>query len=403
MNILILSHFFEPYSQVGGKRMTSLAFYFAQLGHKVFVVKARDEEYGDKLLKNTLVHENMEILSISHTYKNRIVQKMLRVPEYWRTSRQILNSHKINCLIISAGPFNYFAVAKKVKSKYPNIKCILDFRDLLDNTQCQANKVTFLQNIGFLMDIHMEKKAVAIADLCLTVTDTMNTYYQRRYPLYQSKFRVVMNGYDDVSLSKKTIHQIREFKGYERANKRQLSVGIFGKFGFYDLNYAEMLAGVIEKYADCGYDIQIIQLGLQENSLKSAMQKGGVGEHYHYIPSEGYENDIVKLQKCDVTMTSNYMREAMGTKIFDYIFVGRPIVTIIPFHDSELGNLTQKFKNGFVCTNQRELYAAFGDLLKLNPCFLDTDQEKAKEYGRMKQFNRLNYYIIEMLERTDKI
>lgn len=395
MNILIMSHFFEPYSQVGGKRMTALAFYFAQYGHKVFVIKAPDEEYGDNVLKSAPRHPNIKICPVRHAYKNKIAKKMLRVANYWQACSKILNSNRIDCLFISAGPFNYFAIARKIKMKYPEVTCILDFRDLLDNTQCQAGKVTFLQKIGFLMDLHTEKKAVAASDFCLTVTDTMNVYYQKRYPAFESKFRVVMNGYDNVTLSPEAISQIQEFKSYARTDESKLSVAIFGKFGFYDSNYYEMLASEISRLSDSGYDVQIFQFSVQETSLRVAMQKTGMGSHYHYVPSNGYESDIIRLQKYDVTMTSNYLREAIGTKIFDYIFVGRPIVTVIPFYDSEIGNLTRKFKNGFVCTNPEEFHQAFIKLLKLNPCILDEDCEKAKKYGRREQFSQLDCLIHE--------
>lgn len=396
MNILIAAHFFDPYSQVGGKRMTSLALYFAEHGHQVFVVKARNEEYGDHLLKSTLKHSNIKIYSIRHSCKNGIAKKILRIPDYWTACSQILISNRIDCLFISAGPFNYFAIAQKVKMKYPEVKCILDFRDLLNDTQCQAGKVTFLQKVGFLMDLRTERKAVAAADLCLTVTDTMNAYYQKRYPAFQSKFRVVMNGYDNVTLSPETISQIQEFKNYARADESKLSVAIFGKFGFYDSNYNAMLAGEIRTMADSGYDVQIFQFGVQEDSLRAAMQKVNMDSHYQYVSSDGYKNDIIKLQKYDVVMTSSPSREAIGTKIFDYIFVGRPIVTVIPFYDSELGNLTRQFKNGFVCTNPEEFHQAFTELLKLNPCILDEDCEKAKKYGRTKQFDNLNLLLKEL-------
>lgn len=403
MNILIVSHFFAPYSQVGGKRMTALAFYFAQQGHKVFVVKARNEEYGDQVLKNISEHPNIKIYPIRHAYKNKIAKKVLRIPDYWRTCSRILSSNKIDCMFISAGPFNYFAISRKIKNKYPQIKCILDFRDLLDSTQCQAGKVTFLQKVGFFMDLRTERKAVAAADFCLTVTDTMNAYYQKRYPTFQSKFEVVMNGYDNVTLFRETITQIMNYKGWERTDRRQLSVAIFGKFGFYDSSYSVMLACEIHGMADSGYDIQLFQFGMQEAGLVSAMQEAGVGSHYHFIPSNGYEKDIVALQECDVTMTSVYLQEALGTKIFDYIFIGRPIVAITPFHDSELGNLTRQFQNEFVCTNPEELHKAFARLLKLNPCVLDEDREKAKRYGRREQFSRLDLLIQEQRRKVDEV
>jgi hypothetical protein len=212
-----------------------------------------------------------------------------------------------------------------------------------------------------------------------------------------------MNGYDNVTLSPETISRIQEFKSYERVDESKLSVAIFGKFGFYDSNYNAMLADQIRAMADGGYDVQIFQLGVQEDSLRAAMREAGVESHYHFVASDGYENDIIKLQKYDVTMTSNYLREAMGTKIFDYIFVGRPIITVIPFYDSELGNLTRKFKNGFVCTNPKELHEAFAALCKLNPCALDEDFEKMKKYGRREQFDQLNHLIQESFEGTDEI
>lgn len=47
MNILILSHFYTPYSGGGAKRIEALSVYLRRKGESVFVLSANPIEFGN--------------------------------------------------------------------------------------------------------------------------------------------------------------------------------------------------------------------------------------------------------------------------------------------------------------------------------------------------------------------
>lgn len=390
MKILIISHFYAPYSQVGAKRMTALAVFFAKKGEQVYVVRANEEEYGTQVVENVAIHENVHVFSLEKNYKNDVMKKIMRNHQYWKVVKPLLVEKKIDTVIVSGGPFNYFALTSKIKKYCPSVKCILDFRDILDGSQCQSGRVSFLQNMGFKLDIRTEQEAVQKADLCLTVSEQMNEFYQKRYEEYREKFIVVQNGYDNVTLSVELQKKIEEnMENSEHTTSNLYYLGVFGKYGFYDENYYDVLVNGVKRMHQKGIKIIIVQFGVQEERLQNKFRDNGLEEHYLYETSVGYEKDLLKLQTCDATIATSYLKEALGTKIFDYIWLNKPIITINPHQDGEQIKLTNKFENGFSCTKEEEFIEALENVVALNTFILDSDEEKRKKFGREFQFEKL--------------
>lgn len=389
MKFLIISHFFSPYAQVGAKRMTALASYLSQKGEDVYVLKANDAEYGAEIVEKTEAAEKWHTISLPNAYSNGIVKKLARKGQYWKAVKEILKHTQIDVVIISGGPFNYFGIIPKIKNVWPNIKCVLDFRDVLDGTQCSVGSTSFLQKVGFKADLATEKKAVACADLCLTVSEQMNRTYQRRYPCYSSKFINIQNGFDNVTLSQATQDKIANYTDFEHKTGEPLRIGIFGKYGFYDSAYYDMLANCVQRMKEKGTQINIVQFGVNETALRECFESRGLSAHYVFEPTVGYEKDLLKLQTCDAVIATNFLKEALGTKIFDYIWINRPIITINPHPDGEQIILTKKFQNGFACCDGDALEAAVEKLVQLECFVLDSDEEKRMQFGRKHQFERL--------------
>lgn len=399
MNFLIISHFFAPYAHVGAKRMTALAAYLNQRNENVYVLKANDLEYGSETVKNATLTEGVNVISLPNAHSNAVIRKIARKRQYWKAVKALLKSTPIDVVIISGGPFNYFGVIPKIKCAWPNIKCVLDFRDLLDGTQCSGDSTSFLQKIGFRVDLATEKKAVSCADLCLTVSEQMNRTYQRRYPCYSSKFINIQNGFDNVTLSQETQDKIANYADFKHRESEPLRFGIFGKYGFYDSKYYDMLANCVQKMKEEGTQIHIVQYGVNETALRESFESRGLSAHYVFEPTVCYEQDLLKLQTCDAVIATNFLKEALGTKIFDYIWINRPIITINPHPDGEQITLTKKFQNGFPCCDGDALEDVFEAITNLKQLELDPNEEKRMEFGRRHQFDKLYMRLDEEMRR----
>lgn len=397
MNILILSHFFTPYSGVGAKRMEALFVYLKKKNQNVYVISANTKEYGANVINDRMPIEKNEHIQLCNYYNNPILKKIMRVKQYWKVVPNVIVEKKIDMVIVSAGPFNYLKIVSMIKKKFPNIKCIIDFRDILDGSQCKNGKTNLGEKLGYNLDIIVEKNAVEYADLCITVSEQMCKYYKKRYPKNKDKFIFIQNGYDDITVSKDVQEQIEKFEFIDNKCVKTIRIGIFGKYGFYDDKYFNMLAQTVRKLKKEGVSINIVQFGVFENKMRDIFLKFGIEECYIYVASKGYEEDICKLQNCDATIATNYLKEALGTKIFDYIWINRPIITINPFIDGEQAQLTKKFQNGYVCNTEVELEKVIHDIVNLNCKKLDPDRKMIKQFSRSYQFNIL-YKELKRLE-----
>lgn len=401
MNILIITHFFVPYGKVGAKRMTALAAFLIKKHENVYVLHANPEEYGNDTvpIPDCLVNSSIHNLNIEGFYQNPILKKMARPLQYWSRVKEILSKEHIRVVIISAGPFNYLSVVPKIKRAYPKIKCVIDFRDLLDGTQCHAGKPTILEKMGFILDKRVERKAVRMADKCLMVSHMACKTYTDCYAEDADKFLCIQNGYDDVTLGEDTIRKIEEIQDFSRGSvdNRITNIGVFGKYGFYDQRFYTVLVNAIKKMQEQGKTINLLQFGVHEKALEQEFINQGILTQYKFIESQGYERDLVELQKCDATIATSYLKEALGTKIFDYIWINRPIITINPFRDGEQLILTRSFERGFPCVNEQELEDALVKVVALHDFFLDKDESKRKKYGRNHQFEML-YEVIQKID-----
>ena len=396
-NFLIISHFFAPFSGVGANRMTAVSVYLKNKGNNVFVLKANDQEYGDNVVLNKNLTEGLEVVSLDSNYDNKFLKKIMRVKLYWNKVNDIIKNKHIQVVIISAGPFNYLKIISIIKEKYPNVKCIIDFRDILDGSQCSTRKVSIMQKIGYNVDIRIERKAVEKADMCLTVSEQMNDFYKNRYDIYNDKFICIPNGYDDITTTIDLQNQLNGVNIKKNYKKNAIDIGVFGKYGFYDDKYYQIIAKAFVELKRRGINAKILQFGVREDKFEACFRKYELNDAYKYIPTNGYENDIIALNECSVVIATNFQKEALGTKIFDYIWINRPIITINPYLDGEQAKLTRKFENGYVCNTETEIVNAIEKINKLPEFILDSSNEKKLFYSRSYNYNKLYKYIIDIM------
>lgn len=383
MNILLLSHHFHPFSKVASKRMVSLAAFLQKKGNNVTVVKANNAEYGDDIVFP--VDDIFKTISLDKCYKSNVLRRILRNAQY-KEAVSRLNLQLFDVAIISCGPFNYCRMAKYIKKKNPKIAIVLDFRDVLDGTHSFNNKRSLfdsiIQSLTYRADLSAEKEAIKTADICMTVSNQMNELYKNRYPRYTNIFHVVQNGYDDVQyeIGKDII------LSQPSIIDSGINLGVFGKCLTYDTFLYGMFVEAIKELYSRGIKVCIIQFGYYEKTLETALIDAGLIGFYKYIPSQGYAVDIESLSRCNACVATNYAKFALGTKIFDYIWINKPIITINQNEDSEQVIVTKQFDNGFYCNNAASIVKTVEYIFQNNIMNLDNDSKKRNRYGRKYQF-----------------
>jgi len=100
------------------------------------------------------------------------------------------------------------------------------------------------------------------------------------------------------------------------------------------------------------------------------------------------------LKDSDILLLNNNQKTALGTKIFDYIGLNKPIFAFVE-KDYAIWKLLQKFENAFIIQNEDDLVKALNEVLNKNIRYLTKNEDLINNYSRDNQYAKLEKILIE--------
>lgn len=384
MKVLIIVGFFGADKTVGAKRMNSLATYLVRHGNEVTVMTTSKSYDMPKEFKNIEFCFVDEAPLAGSPMKNEKIFRLNRVKfenEYLRNISYI----NPDIILISGSPFYTFSITKLAKEK--DIPCVLDFRDpWIFDFRGLKNTFSIRKNLYRMIHYSHERSAIANASAAVMVTKGWCDDYKRLYSKYRNKFFVVENGYDEQELDNIDVidpdERVEEIEGFK--------IGVFGKLAYYSENNTRLFFQGIKTIHD--ESIHIVQIGEREKIVDSIINQFGMNADR--IISTGfmdYKKGMATLKTLDALLIIDNRMHALGTKIYDYIYVNKPIIYIGP-KDSDMANLVGRFEYGFICSKKFEIEETILKLIEQKPNKLQ-DGSDAYDYSR----NRQNEKYMELL------
>lgn len=374
-SILIVSYYFPPFRGVGAKRMFSFARLLANNGYKVVVIKAQDKHYGVEVDQGLEV-KIPNVKTVSVDVKNSFLRNVFCNYRIFKKAveTEVLED-RISLLFFSGGPFYYFPVGKYFKRKY-SIPYILDYRDNYFKSSESIKDVIYKVLFKFLWD----KCSLKEANLIINVTKKLTSLHSsENKKINKNNFITVFNGYDDSSSIKK---QISENKNPTNI----LKIGIFGKFYYYNPRDVEVLLNSLEAV---GFKVKIYHIGEKEEGFVKKVNDYGQEKNFKFIGYRSYDKGMEFLQKMDCLVLNNREDYALGTKIFDYIHLNKPIIAFTT-PGSEIDRLLSSFKNAFRIYNNRDnIIKELREIFVMEDKKLDIIENNVKKYSRSYQFEKL--------------
>ena len=336
MKCLIVVPFFPPQKGVGTIRMASLARYLKSQSIETVVLTNQIQCNPEINLKYYYV----ELLKDDQSYYTRFNENQRR---YNLQFCKVIEEDVPDIVIISGGPFYTFNLA--VTAKKYGLPCVLDFRDPWIFEYRGFRSFFTLKNIiSKLIELPWERNAVKSASKVVTVTNGWEKKFEKFYLSCRNKFEVIENGYDDYLLSG------IELK--ENNPKDRLRIAAFGKLFYYTEKYSRIF---LEAYKEFQSDIELFQVGQIENNTESLLEEYSIEKNNFkstgFIP---YVEGIQELSKADAYLIIDIRKDAIGTKIYDYIFLNKPIIYVGP-KNTVIANIVSTFEKGFVCSKSKEV------------------------------------------------
>ena len=130
--------------------------------------------------------------------------------------------------------------------------------------------------------------------------------------------------------------------------------------------------------------IQIVQVGEREKNVDKIADQ--IGFRKDQIINTGfidYKRGMSILKTLDALLIVDSRMHALGTKIYDYIYVNKPIIYVGP-KGSEMGKLLSSFENAYCCSKELEVKDVLNKMIIQKPIVLGTKNE-VEQFSREAQ------------------
>jgi hypothetical protein len=267
--------------------------------------------------------------------------------QYYKETLKIIDSKKIDYIIISAPPFSLFFLIKRIKLKYPNIKIIVDYRDgwtgRVDSVLLYIIK-NFAKNF-------IEKNILKFVDSILASTNFIKISLTL---ITKKKITLLTNGFLNI------------FKRVNFNKSKKILIGYFGLISDQPNSYR---------------DISIIFNLLKNNNLlKNKYLFYFYGNNnilnldiknfpcFKFKKHIAHNKVLTIMSKMDYLLTlhteKGTSQEVVTGKLYDYIASKVPII-FISAGETEGGRIVKKYKLGFSINYlENNLETFFMDLKK---------------------------------------
>ena len=138
-----------------------------------------------------------------------------------------------------------------------------------------------------------------------------------------------------------------------------------------------------------------MQIGNREDNADALLSESGLSPEVLVTTGfMNYEEGIRRLNRVNAFVIIDVRKSAIGTKIYDYIYLNKPIIYVGPKNTS-FAEMVSIFTNGFVCSNSKEVNSTI-KMLKLQSISTLDAEDKSAAYARSEQ----NKKWIELLKET---
>jgi hypothetical protein len=225
---------------------------------------------------------------------------------FLKQTQSIIRDRKINCIILSVGPFAYAQLLINLKEQFPNIKLIIDYRDYWEDglkglSDCQSQ-----------YELKLQKKVLESVDLILSPNREMTQYFSKTY---QKPSYLLPHCYDTDDMH-------AELRTFSAKNQKKIQL-IYGGAFYADIEqnidlikqFIDALSLHIEVQAEFYVSIKGFEKELAHTFIK----------RFNFIDSERY---FCKVQNadCAILILPPNRVNAMSSKFFELIAIRKPIL-----------------------------------------------------------------------------
>lgn len=359
--VLIIANQFPPMGGSGVQRSVKFVKHLSKFGYQPIVFTR--ETSSATLLDNTLLKDIPPNTNIIRTkaYEPSEVQGIFKIPfkvfsklmipdsarVWYEQSKskalKVINENNIRLIYTTSAPYSDHLMGLYLKSKLPDLKWVVDFRDewtnnpyTLDNPH--TKKRTQIEQV-------MEYEVLVTADYIITNTPIMRDNFINNNILDDtSNFYVIPNGYDE-----------EDFAGLDLAKRKNEKFTMVYTGALYGRRKPDNLFSALKSLKEKNiidsnyFNLKLIgnyhkdklQAQIDEFNLTKEVEIIGYVPHDICIKHQLDADALVLIEGSGVGANAFYTG-----KIFEYMNTNRPVIAILP--DGVAKDLVLESKIGLV-------------------------------------------------------
>ena len=214
---------------------------------------------------------------------------------------------------------------------------------------------------------------------------------KRHYPILQGKSACIYNGYGIPPGKKALVPPAGD----------EIRLFILGKFAYYTPKGAEAFLRAARGLLHKGYPIRVVHAGAPETLAPLFHKTGFPLEYFEELGPLSYEDALAAAEAAQIGIIIDGCRYGLGTKLFDYICLNKPIAAVVP-KNSEMEKLLSGVENAFFCQTAPQLETAMEQIITGNRWALTDDAEFRGRFSREEQNRQFRRLLLDAAEKGGK-
>ncbi len=317
--VLIASFYFPPYAGISWVRAFKFCKFLPEYGWTPWVLTVDKRYYGSKTTNSS---PNLEFIRQSSL-------PYIPVPSA-KTFASLLyplyilffvlkNRSQIDAVLMIGSPYHPFLLTP-IFRRLLRLPTLLDFRDAWSYNfgfdGKKANDTSLLSKLKNNFFFKIEQISLRHALAATFATSTLRDEYARLIPEYQEKYHAIFNGYDEDDFRDITPVSVTKNK----------TIVLAGKFYIYT-------PAAVSYFLEILRDIQeltFLYIGEENKTIESIARKLNVKDQVISMGYHPYDRVLQLIAGSDYCLLANGLVNGMGTKIFDYLALGKPTLCLVP-------------------------------------------------------------------------
>lgn len=323
--VLLAAYYVPPYADISGTRVTKFAKYLPANGWQPTVFTVDPHYYGSRRLDRTSEEfRTLDVIRLPYlsipgsTLLAKLVFPAAVCWVAWRRRRQI------DAVYLVGSPFHPFVISP-VLTHLVGLPTILDFRDSWSINPLFLRKYRGLsRKLITWVRGGIEGLGVAHASAVTFATDRLRQDYARLFPRHQHRFHTIDNGFDAEDVEGTTPERITSGR----------TLVLAGKFHFYTPNLTLLLLEALRQLPH----LHLLYIGSEAAIFHALGNAAGIQKQLTAMSFQPPKRVLGLIAGADWALLSHANDYAMGTKVYDYLALGKPILAFVP-NDSPVNEL----------------------------------------------------------------